>query len=54
MQNTPDAEVPAEPCPICGGSGELIVIDEEVGCQVAAPCWACRREVPAPRSELSE
>jgi hypothetical protein len=30
-----------EPCPICRGVGELTYIDEEVGCQIGVPCWAC-------------
>lgn len=32
-------------CPICGGKGEVIVIDEDVGCQVPMPCWSCQRNM---------
>lgn len=28
-------------CPICQGSGEVVYIDEEVGCRVVQPCWRC-------------
>ncbi|SFW22376.1 hypothetical protein [Luteibacter sp. UNCMF366Tsu5.1] len=28
-------------CPICDGEGTVLHVDEEVGCQVALPCWAC-------------
>jgi hypothetical protein len=37
-----DKTPPFEPCAICGGSGELREIDEEVGCCVVVPCWSCR------------
>ncbi|HEY4143547.1 hypothetical protein [Pinirhizobacter sp.] len=34
---------PAQPsCPVCHGTGEVVVIDEEVGCHVPMPCWACQ------------
>jgi len=29
-------------CSICGGSGELVHIDEDVGCRITVPCWACQ------------
>ncbi|UPG96454.1 hypothetical protein [Luteibacter aegosomatissinici] len=32
---------PSTPCPICNGTGEVTYVDEEVGCQVTLPCWAC-------------
>jgi len=35
-------------CPICQGTGTVTYIDEEVGCQVQLPCWAC-----APKAETS-
>lgn len=28
-------------CPLCQGKGFLVQVDEEVGCQVEVPCWAC-------------
>ncbi|URL60075.1 hypothetical protein IM816_08340 [Luteibacter flocculans] len=28
-------------CPICHGEGTVLHVDEEVGCQVVVPCWAC-------------
>jgi hypothetical protein len=37
---TPDMSS-AGPCPICKGTGEVVYIDEEVGCRIATPCWAC-------------
>jgi hypothetical protein len=39
------AHGPDETCPICGGSGELTYVDEEVGCRITVPCWSCQ---PAP------
>lgn len=36
----------AEACPVCGGSGEVEVVDEEVGCRVQVPCEACGPEAP--------
>lgn len=30
-----------ELCPVCKGLGEVTYIDEEVGCQIGVPCWAC-------------
>ena len=47
----------AEPCPICQGLGQVTYVDEEVGCQVSEPCWACtpdpqpRRSAPCARPE---
>lgn len=35
-----------EPCPICQGLGVVTYIDEEVGCQVSVPCWACTEPQP--------
>lgn len=29
------------PCPICEGRGTVTYVDEEVGCRVEIPCWAC-------------
>ncbi|MEZ2418936.1 hypothetical protein [Luteibacter sp. RCC_6_2] len=28
-------------CAICQGTGTVTYVDEEVGCQVEVPCWAC-------------
>lgn len=39
-------------CPICHGEGTLVHVDEEVGCQVAVPCWACAAP-PAARDDQS-
>lgn len=42
-EHAPEMPVVAEGiCPICGGKGEVVVIDEEVGCQVPMPCWSCQ------------
>jgi hypothetical protein len=44
---------PLESCVICGGSGELLEIDEEVGCCVAVPCWSCRGATVTPHKEIN-
>jgi hypothetical protein len=33
---------PLATCPVCHGTGEVVVIDEDVGCHVPMPCWACQ------------
>lgn len=38
-------------CPICGGIGELVQIDEEVGCCITLPCWSCQSR-PAASIEI--
>lgn len=37
------ANAPRATCPVCGGTGEVELIDEEVGCHIPVPCEACRR-----------
>ncbi len=43
-------------CAICGGKGEVVIIDEQVGCQVTMPCEHCQPSAAAdvastPRSD---
>lgn len=38
----PEGKPPLASCPVCHGTGEVVVIDEEVGCHVPMPCWACQ------------
>jgi hypothetical protein len=43
-------------CAICGGKGEVVIVDEQVGCQITMPCEHCQATAaadtaPAPRSD---
>jgi hypothetical protein len=43
-------------CAICGGKGEVVIIDEQVGCQVTIACEYCQPSpaadaAPTPRSD---
>lgn len=42
----------AEACPICGGTGEVELVDEEVGCRVQVPCEACRSADPSKKAPV--
>ena len=42
VRKTPMSSTDNPPvCPICHGEGTVLHVDEEVGCQVVVPCWAC-------------
>jgi hypothetical protein len=52
MINETDTAPAVKPCVICGGSGELVQIDEEVGCRISLPCWSCQTATAAPDKEI--
>ncbi|HVJ36472.1 MAG TPA: hypothetical protein VM687_01570 [Stenotrophomonas sp.] len=42
MNDTAPAAAGTPVCVVCGGKGEVVIIDEQVGCQVTIPCDHCQ------------